>query len=358
VLTFRLTVTDNAGATGTDTVNVTVQTGTSNNLPPVASNSCISTPAGTGIGNGVLTAVDPEGQTLTYELLTNGRKGLANVFPDGRFTYTPNTNLPSGDGKARGMDQFTFRVTDTIGLSATGTVTVLIDGKVRIMPLGDSITAGITSNNSPPSSTRVGYRLDLFNGLTTLSAGKYGIDFVGSQSDGAGSGLSDTNHEGHPGWCDDNNPYCTVASGQAIAPSVVGFLNANPADIVLLHIGTNEFSTSNVGVDTILANVSSWAGSNYPVSVFVARIIPTSTGILDVQSFNDDVVAIATDRPNAKVFTVDQQSALHKTGDANLNLADPALMGDTYHPNSAGYTKMADRWKSGLVAAGVLPNCP
>jgi lysophospholipase L1-like esterase len=259
---------------------------------------------------------------------------------------------------ARGMDKFTFRATDAAGLSATGTVTVLVDGKIRIMPLGDSIAAGITSNNSPPSSTRVGFRLDLFSGLTTLSAGKYGIDFVGSQSDGAGGGLSDTNHEGHPGWCDDNNPYCAAASGQAIAPSVIGFLNTNPADIVLLHIGTNEFSTSNVGVDTILANVSAWAGSNYPVSVFVARIIPTSTGILDVQAFNDNVAAIVTDRPNVGVFSVDQQSELHQSGNPDLNLADPALMGDTYHPNSAGYTKMANRWKADLIAAGILPDCP
>jgi len=347
--TYRA-VNGTGSATATATISI--------NQPPVANNACTSTPAGTPIGNGVLTATDPDNQTLTYQLVTGGTKGTVNVFPDGRYTYTPNTNLPSSDNKARGMDKFTFRVTDPFSLSSTAVVTVLIDGAVRIMPLGDSITAGITDGNNPPTATRVGYRLDLFNGLTTLSAGKYGIDFVGSQSEGAGAGLSDVNHEGHPGWCDDNTPTCNLGSG--IDATITDFLNTNPADVILLHIGTNSFGTSSTGVNTILDNVNTWAGSNYPVNVFVARIIPTTDGSLDVQTFNNNVAPIATDRPNVKVFRVDQQSELDKPGDPNPNVADPNLMtvGNNLHPNAAGYTKMANRWQTDMINAGVLPNCP
>jgi lysophospholipase L1-like esterase len=355
VLTFRLTVTDNLGATGTDTVNVTVQPGTPGNLPPVASNACTSTAAGVGIGNGMLTATDPENQALTFELLTNGTKGSATVYADGRFTYTPYTNLPSGDGQARGMDKFTYRVTDTSGLSATGTVWVLLDGKVRIMPLGDSITAGVTSNDLPATGDRIGYRYDLYTGLTALSAGKYGIDFVGSQSDGSNYTF-DLNHEGHPGWCDDLLTSCSAYNG--ISENVISFLNANPADVILLHIGTNGFNTDNTGVNSILNNINTWAQSNYPVTVMVARIIPATDGSLNVQTFNNNVALIATDRPFVKVFMVDEQSELHMTGDPTGNYADLSLMASLLHPNAAGYTKMANRWQADLITDRVLPSCP
>jgi len=337
-------------AVGVATVTITI------NQAPTAVNACVSTPAGIGIGDGILAATDPENQTLTYSLITDGTKGSVTIFSDGRFTYAPLTNLPNGDGNARGLDKFTFQATDTSGLSATGTVWLLLDGKVRIMPLGDSITAGINSGDLPASANRIGYRKDLYNGLTTLSAGKYGIDFVGNQSDGAGAGLSDTNHEGQPGWCDDNTPTCSIGSG--FDATITGFLNSNPADVILLHIGTNAFDTSNAGVNAILNNINTWAAANYPVTVMVARIIPTTDGSLDVQAFNNAVNTIATDRPYVKVFKVNQQAELDEPNNANPNYADPSLMGNYLHPNAAGYTKMANRWQSDLNTNNVLPSCP
>src|SRR5690606_20101241 len=62
------------------------------------------------------------------------------------------------------------------------------NGGVRIMPLGDSITDGLTVPG--------GYRIDLWQKLV---ADGYTIDFVGSQSNGPAS-LGDRDHEGHSGW--------------------------------------------------------------------------------------------------------------------------------------------------------------
>ena len=63
---------------------------------------------------------------------------------------------------------------------------------IRIMPLGDSITAGYGSAFS------VGYRQALF--LSTVESG-YEIDFVGNQKDGEfANPFFDADHEGHPGW--------------------------------------------------------------------------------------------------------------------------------------------------------------
>ncbi|MEV4328837.1 SGNH hydrolase, partial [Microbispora rosea] len=91
------------------------------------------------------------------------------------------------------------------------------NGGVRVMPLGDSITEG--------TQVPGGYRIGLWQ---RLAAGRYTIDFVGSQYNGPGS-LGDHDHEGHPGWRIDQ-----------IDANINGWLrNSNPRT-VLLHIGTND----------------------------------------------------------------------------------------------------------------------
>jgi VCBS repeat-containing protein len=368
VLTFRLTVTDNAGATASDTVNVTVNDVPVANQPPLVTSACVGTPAGTPIGNGVLAATDPEGQALTFELVSNGTKGSATVFPDGHFAYTPNTNLPNGDGLARGMDKFTFRATDPGGSSATATVTILIDGSVRILPAGDSITAGVfTSITDPPAAERVGYRRKLYQDLATLAGGQYGVNFVGQYSEGASASppIGDPNHQGTPGQRDDE-----------LAASIQSYLNSNPADILLVHIGTNFFDTSATDVQTLLTNIKAWADANYPVTVFLARIIDDATNDAtyshDVTTFNDNVECMVTgsvggvscgSTPHAysgKTILVNQQ-----TGAGLVYLTGTGDMADDLHPTLGGYDKMAAKWYAELTnPANVgakylgLPQCP
>lgn len=340
------------------------------NVPPVSSNSCnaimdfdtaIVVPLSASDSNGNGTIASYTIDTLP----TNGginecatvpcTQQCATFSQCASFTYTPNFNSTG----RRGMDKFTFHVTDSGGLSSSmATTWILNNGKVRIMPLGDSITLGLTQGNTnqPPAGSRVGYRKKLFGDLT---AAGFPVDFVGSLSNGASAGLTDPDHEGHDGWCDDNNPNCTVVGGQNIASSVTNFLNTNPADNILLHIGTNHFDTSNAGVNTILNNISNWAQSNFPVSVFVARIIPAVDGTLGVNTFNNNIAAIATDRAAVKVYLVNQQDVLQLPG--QLDKADPALMGagDNLHPNQTGYDLMADKWKLDIQNATVpvLPTC-
>jgi hypothetical protein len=149
---------------------------------------------------------------------------------------------------------------------------------------------------------------------------------------------------------------------------VIGFLDANPADVILLHIGTNNFSkTYTTGVKSILDNISTWAQSNYPVTVMVARIIPATDGSNDVQTFNNNIATMITNtspRTNVKVFMVDQQTELHLAGDATGNVADSSLMASVLHPNDMngvapgspyGYGKMAQRWQADLITDNVAP---
>lgn len=330
--------------------------------PLVATNICTSTPA----GQTLIGALPGSGNGATYVAgSVSPVKGSVTIDVAGNYLYIPRTNLPSGDGKPRGVDKFSYRLTDH-GQTSEALVSVLIDGSVRIMPIGDSITAGVSGAGSPnelPVNQQVSYRRKLFNDLEAMSS-NYGINFVGSlnaEGSAANPPLADRDHEGHPGWCDDNNPSCNVSGGQTVDGNITNILNTNPPDLILLHIGTNEFSTDAGGVNSILNKINAWASTNYPVTVFLARIIPSSDGHLDVNAFNNNVQAIADDRLNAKIFMVDQQSELHNPGDPNPNKADPTLIAttavDTLHPNQAGYERMAGRWKADIGAAGVLPTC-
>ena len=128
------------------------------------------------------------------------------------------------------------------------------NGTVRIMPLGNSITYGFPGDE--------GYRKDLY--LDLVDSG-YDVDFVGGLSNGVGF---DSDHEGHIGW------YTAQ-----IRNYVYSWLVANPADVILLHVGTNNIINgqppSEVVAETqdILDNINQWQ-SDYEetVTVILARM--------------------------------------------------------------------------------------
>lgn len=69
---------------------------------------------------GVLSASDPEGDTLTYQLVKEPKRGTVDIAPDGSFTYTPAQNKG-------GKDVFTYTATDSAGnVSNVANVTVKI----------------------------------------------------------------------------------------------------------------------------------------------------------------------------------------------------------------------------------------
>ena len=69
---------------------------------------------------GVLSASDPEGDTLTYQLVKEPKRGTVELSPDGSFTYTPAQNKV-------GKDVFTYTATDSAGnVSNVANVTVKI----------------------------------------------------------------------------------------------------------------------------------------------------------------------------------------------------------------------------------------
>lgn len=99
------------------------------NSSPVAQNGVHSTNEDTP-GSGVLTATDPDGDTLIYSITAQGAIGTVaiNDSATGSYTYTPNAGVS-------GSDSFTFEVIDSAGLTATASVTV------TILPINDAPVA-------------------------------------------------------------------------------------------------------------------------------------------------------------------------------------------------------------------------
>lgn len=85
-------------------------TASAQNSSPVAENLELTTYRNVSVG-GRLSAIDPDGDVLTYEITTEPVKGSIELTADGRFVYSPELNK-------RGRDYFGYVATDTQGNSS------------------------------------------------------------------------------------------------------------------------------------------------------------------------------------------------------------------------------------------------
>ena len=210
---------------------------------------------------------------------------------------------------------------------------------VRIMPLGDSITSGVGTGDGT-AATRTGYRQPL---NLSLLGGGYHTDFVGSLQAGQSATPSfDVDNEGHGGW-----------TSSEVAGQVFNWLSNNPADVALLHIGTNDLnidpSTDPSNVESILNEIDRY---DQRITVILAHIIDKVPYSAATTTFNNNVQAMAQNRiaSGDKIIMVDEESALDYSVD----------MFDNLHPNEGGYNKMANIWMNSLstfLPATFLPVC-
>ncbi|MBF0420823.1 MAG: tandem-95 repeat protein, partial [Magnetococcales bacterium] len=141
----KVTYTPDANWSGTDHFSYKVNDGTVDsdsgsvdilvyqvNHTPKANNGSLVTMEDIS-SNGSLNAVDTDGNSLTYSIVTNGSKGTATITnaTSGSYLYTPNANV-------NGSDTFTYKVNDGTVDSNTATVTV------TITPTNDAPTVATT----------------------------------------------------------------------------------------------------------------------------------------------------------------------------------------------------------------------
>lgn len=112
-----------------------------------------------------------------------------------------------------------------LGTRPAGTpIGTLLTGTIKVMCLGDSITVGF--------GTAAG---DSYRCLLAARALAYGLtlDFIGARADGV---CADNQHNGVSGW--------TIAQQNADVPTRFGVL----PDVILIHLGTNNFIAGDDGL--------------------------------------------------------------------------------------------------------------
>ena len=201
---------------------------------------------------------------------------------------------------------------------------------VRIMPLGDSITAG-------PGC----WRALLWDRLQR--SGYTDIDFVGTQVGGGCSVAHDGDHEGHGGFS---------ATGIADQNQLPGWLSATNPQIVLMHLGTNDLWGGTIPTDAILAAYTKLVGqmraNNPDMKIIVAQLIPMEpancTGCAQrVVALNAAIPGWAAGLTTSRspITVVDQWTGFSAATDTF----------DGVHPVDSGFQKMSDRWYPAVATA-------
>ncbi len=137
--TFTVTVTDTAGASAAQQVNVGVNA--INDAPVTEGTVTLATDEDTAV-NGSVTASDIEGDTLSYAVSQGPAHGTLTLNAStGAYTYTPDANYNGGD-------TFSVTVSDGAGGTAVQQITVGVTA-VNDGPVADATASQTTAEDTP-----------------------------------------------------------------------------------------------------------------------------------------------------------------------------------------------------------------
>jgi lysophospholipase L1-like esterase len=212
------------------------------------------------------------------------------------------------------MTVLTVIIATIMGVSVSRAATA----PIKIMPVGDSVTAGIGSTGNGA------YRTNLYTAYTNAGIS---FDFVGSQSGGPSS-LPDKNHEGHSGW--------TISQ---IASNVNNWLNTYNPDVMLLMIGGNDTLAGTVPTSALSSLIDQITNQKPNLHLFVADYyysLPSNQNYQLIVQYDAAIPGIVQQKANAgkHVYFV-------KLSDAQLATSEYA---DGLHPTDSGYSKLAAIW--------------
>jgi lysophospholipase L1-like esterase len=212
-------------------------------------------------------------------------------------------------------------------------------GNCKILPLGDSITAGA---GAQPGDNG-GYRVELFT--KAVNDSKH-ITFVGSLSSGPSTVAGATfpkNHEGHIGWkIDQVSGIATTAQALKDMPQ-----------IVLLFIGTNDegYASSEAGASDRLGQLIDKIVAALPSSLLVVSSIYPFPGCKDTNYTATQCAAnvAAYDAAIPGVIKQRADQGKHVLYVDMSNLPSSGLSTDGVHPNdTVGYPWMGDSWYAAI----------
>jgi hypothetical protein len=273
-------------------------------------------------------------------------------FSGNKLTITPSSRLSSFTRYAVRIDagavkDFFSNAFAGIADDATWRFTT---GKVRlrIMPMGDSITAGYTDNPVWNEPYAYGYRSGLYN---RLHSADYNFVFVGQSTELPNhttgttppadlAALGQNAHNGYGGQ-----------TASFLNANILNWLATDNPDVILLHIGTN--SADRAGLDALVQTIVS---TKPDLQLLVARIIPRYTYDQTTTDYNAWIrdTLVPKYKGLGKHVTLVDQYVNFLTNPADNTTINQALFSNGInHPNNQGYDLMAASWFSALEALGL-----
>src|SRR5512133_687227 len=162
----------------------------------------------------------------------------------------------------------------------------------KVLPLGDSITHGLQSSDGG------GYRSQLFK---LVVAAKQTLTFLGSQSAGPANVSGETfpkNHEGYDGYTIESgfSTYGTAGISSRIPSPAFSTI----PDIVLLHIGTNDITSTGSASATAATRLDGLLGKIVAAApkalIVVAQITPVNWTSADLDTYNSKIPGLVQAR--------------------------------------------------------------
>ena len=276
VYVFRLTVTDNDGATGYS--NVTVIVNAANNQPPVAnagSNQTITLPTNSVTLTG--SGTDPDGTVASYAWTqVSGPSAGAITTPGGATTTVT--------GLVQGVYVFQLLVTDNQGANDAATVTVTVNAAANVAPTANAgsnqtITLPTNSTTLTGSGTGANGAVIVSYSWTQVSGGAATIVSPSSSSTGI-SGLAQgtyvfqltvTDNHGLTGT---STVTVTVNAAVNVAPTA----NAGANQTITLPTNSTTLTGSGTGANGAVIVSYSWTEISGG-SVTIVSPASSSTGL-------------------------------------------------------------------------------
>lgn len=292
-------------------------------------------------------------QTLTLDILglSAGTHTLAfeSIGPnDGFGVFIDNVSLRTPGTDAQ----------DELDLSGAGRA-VVVDleantqaDAVRVMPVGDSITRGF----NPPSEAQTpgGYRALLWESVVIENGGWF--DFVGDQTTNPFYDIPNNSYpllELH----DPDHRGINSITASTQAAELPGVLAANPTDVALVYIGTNDvvfdFESAAQTVADIGNVLNALEAANPNVEIFLAELTPRLNDGTPpfVGSFQATIDQINAALPQ---LVADAQAAGIDVTLVDTGAITTADLSDTVHLTPQGTQTLAGIWDAALANAGAL----